>query len=272
MDFRRSLPFFLFSLGLISGYPSFLQAKVSQAAMELLQDAEVSRGVIPSTGLEWKVEARSESAAERKDAVLLVRSQYGRSLAEILSPETSRGKKYLLADGTMFFYRPGTQRPIIVPARQQVAGDAAIGDIASTSFLLEYAPTSVKPGLYEEERCAVFQMNAKAGSASSYSYLLLWVSEDARVYRKAEFYTKLGRHIRTARFVYDKEITLSEKTYPFLSKLEVTQLLGTAKTTTQTFSDHQLAPFPPEIFQRDTMADPNAKPSLVPKLLRPGGE
>jgi len=239
-----------FSLGIsVSG------AAVSQAALNLLRQAEIHRGVFPDTGLQWTVEAKSKGTLTSKEATLVVKTQNNRSLAEVVEPETSEGKKYLLADGTMYFYRPGTRRAVTVPPRQQVAGDAAIGDIASTSFLLEYHPVSVYPEVLNEERCAVFQLNAKTGVTASYSHIKLWVSEQQKVIRKAEFYTRTGRHIRTATFYYNATLEYDGESIPFLSSLTVAQLLGSVKTTVLHFDDYKLTSFPPTLFNKDTLAD-----------------
>lgn len=243
---------FLTALALI--LPISVQAAVSQAALDLVREAEIHRGVFPDTGLEWTVAAKSQSAEESKEATLLVRTQNGRSLAEIMTPDTSKGKKYLLADGTMYFYRPGTSRPVNVPPRQQVAGDAAIGDIASTSFLAEYFPSAVEPGSHEGERCAVFQLDAITSITASYSHIKLWISEREKVIRKAEFYAKTGRLLRTALFFYDSTLTYDKKPIPFLSSLQVTQHLGTPKTTTLQFSDFKLKTFPTALFTKESLA------------------
>lgn len=246
---------FLLIFALSSPFCAPSHAAVSQSAVDLIREAEIHRGVLPDTGLEWTVAAKSETDAETKEATLLVKTQNGRSLAEIQTPDSSKGKKYLLADGTMYFYRPGTSRPVNVPPRQQVAGDAAIGDIASTSFLAEYQPINVQPGNHEGDRCAVFQLTAKKTLAASYAHIMLWISERDRVIRKAEFYTKTGRHIRTALFFYQATLSYNNKPIPFLSNLEVIQLLGTPKTTRLQFSACKLTSFPPDLFTKDSLCD-----------------
>lgn len=227
----------------------------SQTAQDAVRQAEIHRGVLPDSGIEWTVSAKSESDAESREAILLVRTQNNRSLAEIVAPESSKGKKYLLADGNMYFYRPGTSRPVSVPTRQQVAGDAAIGDIASTSFLTEYSPTAVEPGTYQGERCGIFQLDAKKGLtvSASYSQIKLWISEREHVIRKAEFYTKTGRLIRTGLFFYKSSVTYDGRSIPFLSSLQVIQQLGTSKTTTLQFSGYKLKSFPTALFTKDSL-------------------
>ena len=231
-------------------------AATPPSALDLVRAAEIHRGVFPDTGIEWTVAAKSEGEAEAKEATLLVRTQNGRSLAEITAPSSSKGKKYLLADGSMYFYRPGTSRPVSVPTRQQVAGDAAIGDIASTSFLVEYAPAAAEPGTHQGERCTVLQLDAKKGLtvSASYSQIKLWISERDRVIRKAEFYTKTGRLIRTALFFYKSNLSYDGKSIPFLSSLQVVQQLGMPKTTTLHFSEFKLKSFPMALFSKDSLA------------------
>ncbi len=234
--------------------PTFLTAGVSNTHMSLLEDAEISRGVLDSKGIQWTVKASSENPRKEKNAKLRVKAQHGSALAEILEPETSAGKKYLLTDGTMYFYRPGTQRAVTVPRRQQVAGDAAIGDIASTSFLAEYFPDNAQDDTLNGEACVRFELKNKPGTSASYAKILLWVSSNDRVFRKAEFYTRTGRHIRTAGFEHRARLSVGGKSYPLISRLEVVELLGLPQRTNLYFSDHRITSFPKSIFDRDSLA------------------
>jgi len=226
-------------------------AEITSSEQALLDDAEIRRGVRFSSGMQWTVNAGSESSKDDANATLIVRTQGGKAAAEVVEPSTSAGKKYLLTGGQMYFYRPGTKRAVLVPRRQQVAGDAAIGDIASISFLQEYSPGSAHKATLKGEACTQFELNARPGTTASYDKVLLWVANGDRVSRKAEFYTKTGKHIRTATFQHNSSITIGGKEVPFLSKLEVIEMLGSPKTTVLNFRDFKTKNFPAEIFEVD---------------------
>ena len=226
-------------------------AEITSSQQSLLDDAEIRRGVRFSSGMQWTVNAGSQSPKEDANATLIVKTQGGKAAAEVVEPATSAGKKYLLTDGQMYFYRPGTKRAVLVPRRQQVAGDAAIGDIASISFLQEYSPAAAHKVTLKGEACTQFELTARPGTSASYDKILLWVSNEDRVSRKAEFYTRTGKLIRTATFQHTASITIGGNAVPFLSRVEVVEMLGTPKTTVLSFRDYKTRNFPAEIFEVD---------------------
>lgn len=229
---------------------------IADDAYDLLVDAEISRGVLGANGIEWTVQANTVSSGTREDFTLEVRSQGDQALAEILAPASSKGSKYLLSDGDMWFYRQGSKRAVSVPRRNRIAGDAAIGDIASTSFLEEYKISSTSKDTYNGEACTVITLDQKGGKRPAYSKVDLWISNSARVLRKAHFYTPSGKHIRTATYQHGNSVTVSGRSVPFISKLEVTDLLGTPKTTTLRFTNYRIvSSFAKSTFDVKAMAD-----------------
>jgi len=222
---------------------------------DLLVDAEISRGVLGSNGIQWTVQATNTENGSTQNFTLVVKSQGTNALAEITAPSDSAGSKYLLSDGDMWFYRAGNKRAVSVPRRNRVAGDAAIGDIASTSFLMEYEITGTEKGSYGGESCTVFTMEQKRGARPAYSRIKLWVSNSARVIRQAHFFTPSGKHIRTAEYQHSNSITVSGRSVPFISRLEVTDLLGTPKKTVLRFTNYRITSFPSGIFDKKDMAD-----------------
>jgi hypothetical protein len=242
---------FVFALLLVGAAISpSVQAQINQSQKELLNDAEIRRGVRFSSGMQWTVKASSK--AENTTATMIVRTQAGKAAAEIVEPAASAGKKYLLTDGQMYFYRPGTKRAVLVPRRTIIGnGNAAIGDIASISFLQEYSPASARKATLNGESCTQFELVARPDTTASYDKVLLWVSNTDRVSRKAEFYTKTGKLIRTATFEHESKIMIKGQEIPFLSRLEVLELLGGPKTTVLDFNDFKTKNFPPQTFEVD---------------------
>ena len=223
-------------------------SQLANADEQLLRDAEISRGVLSSNGIEWTVQGRSDEKGDTSNAKLIVKSQGSQARAEIVEPATSAGKQYLLTNGEMYFYRPGAKRAVKVPRRQRVAGDASIGDVASAGFLNEYKIGSESTEQLNGEACTVFDLVAKGGGRPSYSKIKLWVSNSARVSRQAHFFTASGKHLRTATYQHNSRVTVGGKSIPFLSKLTVKELLGTPKTTTLTYTGYKFVSFPKGTF------------------------
>lgn len=232
---------------------SLAAATLVSADEKLLHDAEVSRGVLSSNGIEWTVQGQSVSKGEATTGKLVVKAQGAHALATVLAPESSEGKQYLLSNGEMYFYRPGAKRAVKVPKRQRVTGDASIGDVASASFLDEYQIAGTSTEKLGAEDCTVFELKAKTGSRPSYSKIKLWVSNSARVSRQAHFFAASGKHLRTAKYEHNSKVTVGGKSIPFLSKLTVEELLGTPKTTTLTYTGYKFTSFPAATFDVDSM-------------------
>ncbi len=227
-------------------------AQVSQDDRDLLHDAEASRGVLAKNGLQWTVDAASTEKGETETAKLLVKTQGNNALAEILVPETSAGKKYLVSGGDMWFSKPGV-RAVPINKRMQLAGRAAIGEIASSSFLQEYNIAKASPAERNGESCTLFELKKRPGA--TYAKVLIWVSNEQRVSREAHFFTISGKHIRTATFEHKAKIKAGGKVIPFLSGLMVTELLGTPKSTVLNFTKYKIFPggFPESTFDRKAM-------------------
>ncbi|MEM1441778.1 MAG: hypothetical protein AAGF67_05515, partial [Verrucomicrobiota bacterium] len=105
------------------------------AAEPALVAAEQSRGITTgNTGVQWTV-----SVSGQKSAKFVATSQGGKVFAEVIEPADAVGRRYLAeAKGNMWFWKPGISRPVSVSKKQRLSGDAAIGDIASTSFVNGY--------------------------------------------------------------------------------------------------------------------------------------
>lgn len=220
--------------------------------VKLLHDAEASRGVLAANGLQWTVDVVSKEESEVDEAKLVVKSQGPFALAEILEPDTSAGKKYLVADGDMWFSKPGT-RAVPINKRMQLAGRAAIGEIASSSFMSEYNIAKTSPTTLNGESCTLFELEKKPGA--TYAKVLLWISNEERVSRQAHFYTITGKHIRSATFEHKAKIKAGGNVIPFLSGLTVTEMIGSSKSTLLSFSEYKIYPggFPDSTFDRKAM-------------------
>ena len=145
-----------------------IPAPANEAA---LKEAEQARGIMTGdTGVQWKV-----SVSGTNNARFVSTSQNGKIYAEVLEPEEAKGRKYLAeAKGNMWFWKPGLSRPVSVSKRQRLSGDAAIGDIASTSFVEGYKVVSAEPGDLNGEAATVYTMKSNS-LTDTYAQIKYWV-------------------------------------------------------------------------------------------------
>ena len=140
---KTPLPLLAASL-LLGATPALFAADPDPALLA----AGKARGVMTgSTGVKWIVSVTSAGSGGTRNAKFSSISQDGKILAEVIEPEADKDKKYLAeSDGKMWFWKPGLSRPVSVSKRQRLSGDAAIGDIASTSYVDGYKVEGAEDG------------------------------------------------------------------------------------------------------------------------------
>jgi hypothetical protein len=66
-----------------------------------------------------------------------------RSIVEFTAPQTEKGKYLLMLRDAMWIYMPSASRPIRISPLQRLMGQASNGDVARTSFTVDYTPTAI---------------------------------------------------------------------------------------------------------------------------------
>lgn len=213
----------------------------------VLAAAEKARGILTgSTGVEWVVSVKSEGSDGTRTAKFRTVSQAGRVFAEVIEPAEAAGRRYVAeADGKMWFWKPGLSRPVSVSKRQRLSGDAAIGDLASTSYVDGYAIAAREPGEVDGEAATVYTLRANS-LGDTYKTIKYWVTRGANLGLKAEFYAQSGTLLRSATFSYGNAAGGA----PFLSRMVVRE---SGRTVTLTFTDVTIGQFPETLFDREKM-------------------
>lgn len=209
--------------------------------------AEQARGISTgNTGVQWTV-----SVSGQKSAKFIATSQGGKVFAEVIEPADAQGRRYLAeAKGNMWFWKPGISRPVSVSKRQRLSGDAAIGDIASTSFVQGYKVVSKEPGEVNGEAATVYSMKANS-LGDTYAMIKYWVTNEKSLGKKAEFYAKSGTLLRSSTMEYNN----SANGRPFLSKMVVNDK---GQTITLQFSNVRIGSYPSRMFEREYLGGPKS--------------
>ena len=138
------------------------------------------------------------SVSGEKSAKFVAVSQNGKVFAEVVEPADATGRKYLAeSDGDMWFWKPGISRPVSVSKRQRLSGNAAIGDIASTSFVDGYKLDGQEDGEVGGEAATIYTLKANS-LGDTYAKIRYWVTRSGNLGKKAEFYAKSGNLLRTS--------------------------------------------------------------------------
>ncbi|MEM9016714.1 MAG: outer membrane lipoprotein-sorting protein [Verrucomicrobiota bacterium] len=212
-----------------------------------LLQAEQSRGIMTgNTGVQWTV-----SVSGTMSAKFLATSQGGKIFAEVIEPAEAQGRRYLAeSKGNMWFWKPGLSRPVSVSKKQRLSGDAAIGDIASTSFVDGYKLVGSEDGDVNGEAATVYSLKANS-LGDTYAMIKYWVTKNGNLGKKAEFYAKSGSLLRTSMMEYNN----SANGRPFLSKMVIKD---SSQTITLGFSNIQIGNFPKSMFEREALGGPKS--------------
>ncbi len=205
-----------------------------------LLEAEKSRGILTGdTGVQWLVDVRGS-----KNAQFVATSQGGKIFAEVIEPADAKGRKYLAeASGSMWFWKPGLSRPVSVSKRQRLSGDAAIGDIASTSFVDGYKVDSQEEGEVDGEAATIYTMKANS-LTDTYASIKYWVTKGEKLGKKAEFYAKSGSLLRSSVMEYGNKANGR----PFISKMIISD---SSRSITVGFSNIKIGTYPDEMFTKE---------------------
>ncbi|MEO0415324.1 MAG: outer membrane lipoprotein-sorting protein [Verrucomicrobiota bacterium] len=218
----------------------------ANALDQALVDAEWARGVMTGEGgVQWRVDVQSTGSDQRKGAFMAV-GQNSKVYAEVIAPDSEKGKKYVAeSDGSMFFWKPGLSRALAVPRKQRLTGDAAIGDVVSTSFVDGYKVASKEAGEVNGEPATVYTMKANSLS-DTYAQIKYWVTTDGNLGKKAEFYTRTGKLLRSSVMEYNNEVGGR----PYLSKMVIDD---SGRVIEMNFSEITLKTYPDTLFDKDNL-------------------
>lgn len=226
---------------------SLLGFSVVTAQDAALLAAEQARGILTGDqGVQWTV-----TVSGTKNAKFVATSQGGKIFAEVIEPADATGRRYLAeSGGAMWFWKPGLSRPVSVSKRQRLSGDAAIGDIASTSFVDGYKLDGQEPGEVDGEPATIYTMRANS-PGDTYARINYWVTANGNLGKKAEFYSKAGTLLRSSAMAYKNTV----KGRPFLSQMVI---VDGGTTITLKFSDVRIGSFPASLFTRENLGGPKS--------------
>ena len=120
-----------------------------------------------------------------------------RSVVEFVAPATEKGKLMLMLRDAMWIYMPSASRPIRISPLQRLMGQASNGDVARTSFTVDYVAKSVTESEWEGHKTFVLDLAAKDNDIA-YSRVQLWIDKASYEPLRADFYVVSGKLIKRA--------------------------------------------------------------------------
>ena len=168
-----------------------------------------------------------------------------RSVVEFLAPASEKGKYLLMLRDAMWIYMPSASRPIRISPLQRLMGQASNGDVARTSFTVDYNAINVN----EDGDAWVLDLEAKDPSIA-YKKVRLWIDRATHEPRRADFYVASGKLLKRAHY-REYSVMNGRRT---LSLLEIEDLVRAGRKTELRYANLVSRTNPDNMFTREALA------------------
>jgi len=158
-----------------------------------------------------------------------------RSVVEFVAPATEKGKLLLMLRDAMWIYMPSASRPIRISPLQRLMGQASNGDVARTSFTVDYVAKSATEDVDDGRKAWKLDLAAKDNDIA-YSRIELWIDRTTYEPLRADFYVVSGKLIKRAFFREFGEMAGRRR----VTKVDIEDLLRPGNHTLMTYAN--LAP------------------------------
>ncbi len=201
--------------------------------------ARVDRLRNPHQSFTIDVDITNYSGAKTESSKLRVHGKGSdRSVVEFVAPASEKGKYLLMLRDAMWIYMPSTSRPIRISPLQRLMGQASNGDVARTSFAIDYQATSAAEETVNGKRAWILDLVAK-DPAVAYNKVRLWVDAASDQPIRADFHVVSGKLIKRAHYRSE-------------SVVEIEDLLRAGNRTIMRSSNLVSRVHPDKMFTRDT--------------------
>jgi outer membrane lipoprotein-sorting protein len=167
-----------------------------------------------------------------------------RSVVELLEPAAEKGKLLLMLRDAMWIYLPSASRPIRISPLQRLLGQASNGDVARTSFTVDYNAT----GSAVDGDDWVIDLEAKDPTIS-YKRVRLWIGRQTYEPQHADFYVASGKLLKRAH--YRKFGMMAGRRT--ITEVEIEDLLHAGNRTLMHYSNLVARDNPDRLFNRDSL-------------------
>jgi outer membrane lipoprotein-sorting protein len=167
-----------------------------------------------------------------------------RSVVEFTAPAAEKGKFLLMLRDAMWIYMPSASRPIRISPLQRLMGQASNGDVARTSFAVDYdAKSAVQDG-----DAWLLELEAKDPSIS-YKSIRLWIDRSTYEPRRADFYVASGKLLKRAH--YRKFGTMAGRRV--VTEVEIEDLLRSGNRTVMRYANLTAREHADKMFTKDAL-------------------
>lgn len=212
-------------------------------ATDILQRSDAYRGALDSFSVD--VELTSfEGRASDTSKFRVYGKGADRSVVEFLAPASEKGRYVLMLRDAMWIYMPSSSRPIRISPMQRLMGQASNGDVARTSFTVDYNATSAT----QDGDAWLLELEAK-DTSMSYKRVRLWIDRASYEPRRADFYVASGKLLKRAHY---KEFG-SMAGRRAVTMIEIEDLLRAGNRTVMRYANLTARDNPDKMFTKDAL-------------------
>jgi len=212
-------------------------------ATDILRRSDAYRGALDSFSID--VELTSFEGRTSETSKFRV---YGkgadRSVVEFLAPASDKGRYVLMLRDAMWIYMPSSSRPIRISPMQRLMGQASNGDVARTSFNVDYDATSAT----QDGDSWLLELAAKDPSMS-YKRVRLWIDRASYEPRRADFYVASGKLLKRAH--YKQFGSMAGRRV--VTEVEIEDLLRSGNRTVMRYANLTARDNPDKMFTKDAL-------------------
>jgi outer membrane lipoprotein-sorting protein len=235
---KRLLLLALFSLPLFS-LPMF-----ANDATDILRRSDAFRGSLDSFSIDVDLTSFASDGTSEAAKFRVYGKGTDRSVVESLAPASEKGRYVLMLRDAMWIYMPSSSRPIRISPMQRLMGQASNGDVARTSFTVDYEARSAS----EDGDAWVLELEAKDPSMS-YKRVRLWVDRASYEPRRADFYVASGKLLKRAH--YRKFGSMAG--IRVIAEVEIEDLLRAGNRTVMRYANLTARNNPDKLFTKDAL-------------------
>lgn len=232
---KRLITLILFSLT--------LTARAEDAA-SLLARSDAYRNSLDSFSIDVELTAHDGKETETSKFRVYGKGS-ARSVVEFLAPAAEKGKYLLMLRDAMWIYMPSSSRPIRISPLQRLMGQASNGDVARTSFTVDYTPVSAT----QDGDAWVLELHAKDPSIA-YKKVQLWIDRATHEPRRADFYVASGKLLKRAHY-REYAVMSGRRT---VSAIEIEDLVRAGRRTYMRYANLVPRENPDNMFTREALA------------------
>ncbi len=174
-----------------------------------------------------------------------------RNLVRYVEPPRDAGKMALLDGHNLWFYDPASKASVRISPQQRLIGQAAVGDVLTTNFVVDYAGTllgdeTIADADRQQRACWHLDMKAITDTAT-YNRVEYWVEHGSFHPVKAKFYSDSGRLLKILYYRgYQMQLDAMRP-----SEAIIIDAVDSSLVTTIRFGDRRYQDVPDTWFQRD---------------------